>query len=456
VRAFDVLVVGAGSAGSAAAAFFAASGRRVALVDKRPRGETGARWVNAIPAWCFDRAGVARPSGEETPFAGDTHRVHLIGPGRRSGVAIADVPMLHVDMRAFVARLVDDAIRAGAELATGHVEHVERVGGRVRAVSFANGSERFTLRARLIVDASGAGGAIRKRVPLLSARCPDAGPADRCAAAQFQHDVADPAGLRAFLARHGAVPGDAIAFSGIAGGYSTLSLFTHPELSEVGVLTGSMPGLGVPSGLALYERFVASARWLGSKRYGGAGSIPLRRPYATLGAEGVALIGDAASQVYASHGSGVGMGLLAARALADAARVEQDPGSEAVLARYASAFHRAHGGLLVASDAFRRYLQGVASHELDALLAAGLVDADMSRAALSQVPTRPDARFVLRAPLRAARAFTAARRFLPLAARTVLLDALGAFGGTFDRLIEPLLGDAARAAGEGEWTLPLD
>ena len=51
----DVLVVGAGSAGSAVALALAGDGRRVMLVDKLERGTTGARWVNAIHRWCFER-----------------------------------------------------------------------------------------------------------------------------------------------------------------------------------------------------------------------------------------------------------------------------------------------------------------------------------------------------------------------------------------------------------------
>ena len=450
----DVVVVGAGSAGAAAARLFARRGRRVVLVDKRPRGETGARWLNAIPTWCFDAAGVARPRGDETPLGDDEHTFHLIGPGLRASVAMPRVPMLHVDMRALVTRLLDDALSAGAILEQGHVAAIEHDGDRVRSVTFERGSFRFTVRAPLIIDATGLGAAIRSRVPALASACAAVGPTERCAAAQFQHEVDDPARLGALLARYGGRPGDDLAFSGIAGGYSTLTLFTRPDLREVGVLTGSIPGLGVASGLELYERFVESAPWLGRKLFGGAGAIPLRRPYATLGADGVALIGDAACQVYASHGSGVGMGLLAARALADAADGENDPGHDRVLSRYASSYFRAHGGLLAASDAFRRFLQGAQPHEMDSLLASGLLEPSLARAALVQQPTRPDVRFAMKAPLRALRAREAAARFLPLAVRTVLLERLGSLTGALERFNDPLLGPAAAAVRAGDWSLP--
>ncbi len=64
-REFDVVVVGAGTAGAAAAYNLAAVGQRVALVDARPLASAGACWVNAVPDWQFDRANVPRPVAPE-------------------------------------------------------------------------------------------------------------------------------------------------------------------------------------------------------------------------------------------------------------------------------------------------------------------------------------------------------------------------------------------------------
>ena len=62
----------------------------------------------------------------------------------------------------------------------------------------------------------------------------------------------------------------------------------------------------------------ADEPWLGESISGGSGVIPLRRPYARFTAPGLALVGDAACQVFPAHGSGIGMGLIAGRMLADA------------------------------------------------------------------------------------------------------------------------------------------
>jgi flavin-dependent dehydrogenase len=454
-RRTDVLVVGAGSAGAAAARFFAERGRSVLLVDKRERGATGARWVNLVPRWCFERAGIRVPCGHETPLGDGAHAMHLVAPGGRARVSMPPAPTsVHVDMRRFVDRLVDEAIAAGAQLVQGRAVDVELRRGRVRRVVLEVGSSRLPVSADLVVDASGIGGAIRRRV--LAERCPEPAPLDVCAAAQYQHDVRDRRALASLLARHGAAPGDSIAFSGIAGGYSTLTLFTDHELSQVGVLAGSIPALGVPNGAELHERFASATPWLGAARGGGAGAIPVRRPYGTLGGAGVALVGDAACQVYGSHGSGVGMGLLAARALADACAGASDPGSDSALRRYARAFHGAHGGLLAGSDAFRRFVQARGARELDAIFEVGLLEPALAASAVAQRPTAPELGFFLRSVRRALTAPRTTAAFLPVALRTVTLERLGALGGlgAFDRVIATLVGASAARRDAIDWALP--
>lgn len=454
-RRADVLVVGAGSAGAAAARLFADQGRSVVLADKRERGATGARWLNLVPRWCFERAGVATPSGAEAPLGVDEHAAHLVPPGGQTRVSLPPLPNVHVDMAAFVDRLVGDAVDAGVELVCGQVQDVETEGDRVRRVVFASGNDRFAVRADLVVDASGLGGAIRRRV--LQHRCPDPGPLDICAAAEYQHDVHDRAAFSAFLERYGAAPGDSIAFPGVAGGYSTLTLFTEPELREVGVLAGSIPALGVPNGAALHARFVASAPWLGPARRGGAGAIPVRRPYAVLGGRGVALVGDAACQVYGSHGSGVGMGLIAARVLADACALAPHPGSDEVIARYGRAFHREHGGLLAASDAFRRFAQGSCAGDIRSIFEAGFLEPGLAASAVTQQPTTPDFGFFVRSVKRAIAAPRTSAAFVPVALRTAALERLGAFGSSaaVGRVIDVLVGQSPRTKGPLEALLPI-
>lgn len=204
------------------------------------------------------------------------------------------------------------------------------------------------------------------------------------------------------------------------------------------MLTGSIRALGYPSGAAILRRFVESRPWIGERLYGGQGAIPLRRPYVRLAANGVALVGDAACQVYSAHGSGVGMGLVAARTLAQAIAPCRDPGRPSYLRRYERRFHRRYGGLLAGSDAFRRFSQTLSRDDVEALLRSGLLDAELFAMGLSQKPARFRPTWVLSKIARAVRHPRLAQRLVPTVVRVLALQSLLA------RVVPPAHSGAAR------------
>lgn len=446
-RSVDVLVVGGGSAGWAAAGNLAGKGLSVLVVDRREPDKGGARWLNLVPAWCFDEAGLDRPAPPER-WGGEHGRSHLTVAGTRAHVCVDSQEGLHVDMRALVARLRDRALARGAVLAKGTLRtlHVDR------EVEHADVEGVGRVHARLFVDASGLSGALRRKVPALSRRCPDVAPEDICAAAQFQYRVRDPGALRSFLQAHGAEPGESIAFLSVAGGFSTLTVFSEPELREVGVLTGSIPAVGAPNGASLLERFTARAEWLGERLHGGQGAIPLRRAYALLGAARVALVGDAACQVYGTHGSGVGMHLIAARILADS--IDGDPGAQAGLDRYTRRFHRRYGGLLAGADAFRRLSQSLERGTVAGLMDVGLLDERVMGSGVEQRLPVPDAAWLLGRARSALCHPRGAARVLPTVTRMLALSALaplappprGLRARAYEALVDRLVGKTPSAS----------
>ena len=154
----------------------------------------------------------------------------------------------------------------------------------------------------------------------------------------------------------------------------------HCDGDQVSLLTGSIPALGHPSGKAILDRFVAAQPWIGARLFGGARAIPLRRPFDRLAsADGrIALLGDAAGQVFPAHGSGIGAGLVAARLLADAlADGRGAPG-------YALAWHRQFGGLLASYELFRRFSTTLSVEDLGRMMDLGLMDAALLRHGLAQ------------------------------------------------------------------------
>lgn len=361
----DVVVVGAGTAGAGVAWQCARRGMKVVCLDARPLDACGARWVNGVASWQLDEAGVppspaAEVRGGATPF----HLVAGYGPAR---VLIEDHGVVDLDMRALVSRLQGLAHDAGAAL------H-----GETRALAF-DGRRLETsagpFEADAFVDASGLGGAGLMQAPVVPRE-------HLCAAAQGVHRVRDVVAARAFFEEREVKEGEVLCFSGVEGGYSILNLRLHDD--ELGILTGSIPGLGYPSGKAILERFVAEHDFVGERVFGGSRALPLRRPFERLTNGRVALVGDAASQVFSAHGSGIAMGLLAGRALADALA------SGAGLEGYERAFQRRWGGLLAAYDAFRRFSQTLTADDIAALMRSGLLDGRMSAAGMAQRWPAPD------------------------------------------------------------------
>jgi flavin-dependent dehydrogenase len=282
--------------------------------------------------------------------------------------------VLDVDMRRLVARLQARAARAGAELREG-VTVRGRDGDRLD-------TSHGPLRARWIVDASGLAGARLLAQPRVA-------PSDLCAAAQEVREVTDVDAARAFFAEHGVRAGEILGLVGVAGGFSVLNVRLHHGGATVGILTGSIPALGFPSGRAMLDAFVARQPWIGARVFGGSGAIPLRRPHDRLADDRVALLGDAGCQVFPAHGSGIAAGMIAARVLADTLAAG---GS---LRDYEVAWHRRHGGVIAFFDVFRRWNQGVDAATLGQVLGLGLVDADTLRAGLDQTLPRPSLRSVV-------------------------------------------------------------
>ncbi|MBM4371961.1 MAG: FAD-dependent monooxygenase, partial [Deltaproteobacteria bacterium] len=281
-RAFDALVVGGGTSGAAAAAFLAEAGLHTALVERRRLDDAGASWINAVPAWMFDRAGVEAPAPPERH--GIFGRGSFRSPLDRASIDLEDVAAWDVDMRALGARLRRRAAAAGVHaFERTRVEDVQVAGGRVRALE-VRGEESgpFRLEAALVVDASGRGGAVRRRVPELRRDCPQVGATDTCTAAASLHRIADVSGAQEFLARHRLRPGRAITWMGLAGGFSSLIVSMDEEVRSVSLVTGTIADGHHPSGPALLARALREHPWIGERISGGRGLIPLRRSFDRL------------------------------------------------------------------------------------------------------------------------------------------------------------------------------
>ena len=373
----DLLVIGLGTAGSALVRAAATAGLKVLGVDSKPLDQTGARWVNGVPRWCFEAAGLAEPAApERRAEGGGFHMIAGWGPTR---LAVPADGLLEVDMRLLSARLLRDAEGAGARL-IGGVKALEITpSADPMLVRLSNGEE---VSARTVVDAAGLGGC-----GLVSAHRPERN--DLCVAAQAVHAVTDIDAGRAFFAAKGVPVGDAAVFTGISGGYSIVNvrLDDHPGAAapSVSILTGAIPAAGHTPGGTLLDRFVAEQPWIGERLFGGARAIPIGPPLGELVEGGVLRIGDAAGMVFAAHGSGIGLQLLVAADLTQHLAAGRAPRA------WQARFHRQFGGMICSAVAFARFSSTIDPALLERLLNSGLLSPNLVRAGLLQHPMRPGA-----------------------------------------------------------------
>lgn len=365
-----VVVVGLGTAGAAVAARCARRGLQVVGLERGPLEEGGACWINGVPAWAFDEAGIPRPRPPE--LRGGSVLFHLRPGWDLRGVTVSSV--LEVDMAHLSQRLRADALVHGAELRGG----VRVLGRTEQGVE----TDAGRVEADVVVDASGYAGARLLDQPRLER-------ADLCAAAQQVHHLVDRPAAEAFFRMHGAAPGEAVCFTGVAGGYSICNV--RFQRDEVSLLTGTLPALGHPAGQAVLDAFVRAHPWIGDRVSGGARAIPLRRAWEAVGWGAVALVGDAGCQVFAAHGSGIAQELLAAELLARTLAEGGTPWD------YNVAWQRRFGGLLAASDRFRRLSQTLRVEDIAALMRAGVLSPPLMEDTLLQRPVRPPWSGLLRA-----------------------------------------------------------
>jgi len=394
---FDVAVVGAGTAGSAAALHCARRGLRVVVVESGELDGAGARWVNGVPGWSFDQAELARPVGDE--LHGAAVPFHLVAGWQGPAVTAQGMDLLDVDMRLLVARLQGLARSAGAELRA-----KTRVLGLEGRLLRTTGDD---VQADWFIDASGLRGA------RLLDRPPPARE-DLCVAAQEVRTCADPQAARAFFQEKGVPPGQVACFTGIAGGYSIVNV--RVEDGHVSLLTGSIPALGHPSGRALLDDFAREHRWVGPRVFGGSRALPLRAPYLRLAEGRVALIGDAACQVFATHGSGIGAGLIAGRMIGESLAAGRGVWD------YAVRWQRRWGGLFAGSERFARFSRQLGVETLACLVRTGVMGPEMVADGLDQQPPRLHARALPRTLLGLLRARRAVTPLAPVLVQMARLD----------------------------------
>lgn len=366
---YDVVVAGAGCAGTLIAGRLAALGFRVLLLDARRQEELarGARDLveeEALRGADVDPARVEAPAGIRV--------IEVISPDTATRISLPRTPFRLVDRRALAGLLLKRAADSGVHLLAGcPATGVQIEKGRVTGVV----TDRTTFRCSLAVCASGPERALCRDVP--------SGMGIPRMLKTGEH-ITVYSETRNLVESAPEVESDA-AYGyhiGLFGGYA----WTYSAGGTVDVGAGVQDRPGAPDPRQIVLGYIRSHPEIGEKvisRHGGR--IPTRRPINTMAANGLLAVGDSACQAMPIVARGVSGALSGASIAATVAAGALDSGDTGVgaLWAYNREYMSVRGAHQAALDCLRLLIQEITESELSRAMARGYFDEREIMSALS-------------------------------------------------------------------------
>lgn len=373
---YDIVVAGAGCAGSVFAARMAARGFRVLLLDREREEAVGPAWRDLVERDAFEMSGVDRPVTPEScpPPQG----IEVLASGSTTPVRVSAAPYAVVDRRLLAGRLIGWARSSGAEVVTQCI-----VGGAEvdRGYVVSVHTDRGAFPTRLAVDASGIDRVLCRNIPR------GMGLSGMISTRDYYSLYRETRELRSAGGPAGGAGENTLRYhAGRFGGYRWLYPDDSAGLIDVGAAVQEFAGAPDPRDVA--RDFARANPAVGERvvRAGG-GRVPARRPLDTMVAAGLMVIGDAACQALPVMCRGVGGAMVAAAIAADAAAfgLEARDVSPGGLWSYNYCYMRERGAHAAALDCIRIFMQGISVKDLGQLLARGVMDElDISSAMLGR------------------------------------------------------------------------
>lgn len=371
-KQFDVVIVGAGIAGCHLAANLLANGFSILLIDQKDLMTSGPNWINAVPFWIFDEVKLSPLLEKEIFDIND----RFILKAKKNKLIINKLGLLDINMSNLGHRLKKNIIKYGEHnFLKGCVKHSIYENNRLTTIHVDSEDKTVKkIKATLFVDASGIKAVLRKQHPMAKLLWPLLAREDTCIAAQISYEIKDRYGALSYLENNKINTKDILAEIGFMGGYSLFRSQIDDNLNHISLLCGVRALPNHESALNIISKFRNKNSWIGSSFIKGFGAIPLHAPYENFGASGLALLGDAAQHIYAAHGSGIGMGLLAATILGEvlyeASKANMDLGSVSIIKNYQHIFNQKYRKRLYFSFKFRKLSQELSINNMDILLKA--------------------------------------------------------------------------------------
>jgi digeranylgeranylglycerophospholipid reductase len=363
LKKFDVIVVGAGTAGCMAAKTIASAGFSVCLIDRKERKDIGNKVCgDAIGKHHFDNLKLAYPKGDE--LEREIHRVDVYSPDLETTFRIAGEGLdgFMIERHLFGQRLLKDALDDGALLedSTQVLEPIVKE-GFVRGV-YARDREsgrKIEFAARCAVDASGAAAVVRSKLP------PEMDVETEVDKKDLMVCYREIRMLKG-MAREPDICDIYFDLEAAPGGYCWI----FPKAGQkVNVGLGVVGSVRSVNPKEQFFRYVLSKPLFegSSVIHGGGGIVPTRKPLESMVTNGAVIIGDAGCHVNPIHGGGMGSSMIAGMISGETlieAFGKDDLSANSLWpanARYMQLYGAKQAGL----DIFRIFLQGLNNDDLN-------------------------------------------------------------------------------------------
>jgi len=377
---YDVVIVGLGPAGSSLAYKLRGSGLRILGIDLVDEdGIWGKPCGDAIGKHHFIENSMPLPQGEA--LANRVEGIDVYSPSEEIRLRVKGEGYM-INRNAYGRMLVSEAQKGGVDvmLKTYAKAPILEDGKLVGVKAVGPNGEELELRAKIVVDATGISGVIRRRLPREWPPNERIKPVDTNIAyrriVKLGVKIEDPNYIRIYVNQEIA-----------PGGYWWL--FPKSEtVANIGL--GVQGGRGYPHPKQIYEEVLMKRPDVGSQVevYADAGAaVPTRRPANTLAWDNFIGIGDNGFTVNPVHGGGMGYAMTAANYAAKAIIRAFEEGD---FTRYGPLwglnldYMRGLGAKQAGLDIFRIYLQELSNDDIEWGLKSGVIDASKAYEISSQ------------------------------------------------------------------------
>ncbi len=363
MRKFDVIVVGAGTAGCLAAKTTAEAGLKVCIIERKRREEIGEKICgDALGEHHLKNLGLEKPQGGELEKR--IEGIKIYSPDLETVFAVEheDFVGYLLNRRLFGQWLLKKALDTGAVL----LDSTQCLEPMIEK-SFVTGvlakdlktGENVQLNSKVVLDASGFLAVIRRRLPKEFGIENEVANEDIEACyreiRQLKQETENTSYCEIYLNQK-VTPG----------GYTWIFPKSGAKVNA---------GLGIcmrdkfPNPKAqFYKHILTKPRFEGSLLLdGGAWYDPTRKPLDNMVGNGIAILGDAACLVNPIHGGGIGpsmlSGYLAGKTVVEA--LENDEASQKSLWLYNRKYMEMYGAKQAGLDVFRMLLLSASNEDLD-------------------------------------------------------------------------------------------